>query len=212
MNFKLRMTLALSLGIVSMMQAQTWRSKLYPVDWKPQGNFYTDKIIQDFSYAGYRRGEKAIPINTANTKNVTLPPYSADKTGATDVTAKIQKAIDDVSAAGGGVVYLPAGTYKVSPGSNTYCIRIGKSNVILRGDGPNSTFILNSSFQMNSKSIVSVQGGPNWYGTTTNQTAITADLTGPTQVIPVQNASGYQKGDLVVLRNNITDQWINEHN
>lgn len=211
MNFKLRMTLALSLGISSLLQAQTWRSKLYPVDWKPQGNFYTDKIIQDFSYAGYWRGEKQIPTLNTNIKNVTLPPYSADKTGATDVTTKIQKAIDDVSAAGGGIVYLPAGTYKMSPGSNNSCLRIGRSNVILRGDGPGSTFIFNSSYQMAGKSIISVQGAPNWYGTTTNQTAISVDLTGPTRMIPVQNASGYQKGDLVVLRNTITDQWINEH-
>ena len=40
-------------------KAQTWRSKLYPSTWSADalGNFYTDKLIQNFSYAGYHRGE-----------------------------------------------------------------------------------------------------------------------------------------------------------
>ena len=40
--------------------------------------------------------------------------YGADATGATDSAAAIQGAIDAVSSAGGGTVYLPSGTYKVN--------------------------------------------------------------------------------------------------
>ncbi|MBE6790854.1 MAG: hypothetical protein E7535_06675, partial [Ruminococcaceae bacterium] len=40
---------------------------------------------------------------------VTEAPYFADNTGKTDVTAVIQRAIDDCSKAGGGTVFLPVG-------------------------------------------------------------------------------------------------------
>lgn len=49
----------------------------------------------------------------AGVRLVTAAPYNADNTGAANVTAILQKAIADASAAGGGVVYVPAGTYKV---------------------------------------------------------------------------------------------------
>lgn len=38
----------------------------------------------------------------------------ADRTGSVDATAIIQAAVDAVATAGGGVVYIPRGTYKVS--------------------------------------------------------------------------------------------------
>ncbi|OBZ14943.1 hypothetical protein A8L34_13765 [Bacillus sp. FJAT-27264] len=40
-----------------------WRSSLYPENWTPG---YTDaqgRFLQDFSYAGYWRGEKTIPTS-----------------------------------------------------------------------------------------------------------------------------------------------------
>ena len=41
-------------------------------------------------------------------------PYQADKTGIKDATQAIQKALDDVAAMGGGVVFLPSGRYRIS--------------------------------------------------------------------------------------------------
>ncbi len=55
--------------------------------------------------------------------NVTQAPYDVDATGATDVTAALQHAIDTASAAGKGV-YLPAGTYTVSAPLNVDKVRI----------------------------------------------------------------------------------------
>lgn len=54
--------------------------------------------------------------------------YGADATGAADSTAAIQRAIDDCYAAGGGTVFLPDGTYKVT-GNITV-----RAFVTLRGD------------------------------------------------------------------------------
>jgi hypothetical protein len=49
--------------------------------------------------------------------------YGADATGKTDISAVLQKALDDAAAAGGGIVYLPAGRYllqnPVRVGANT---------------------------------------------------------------------------------------------
>ena len=45
--------------------AHAWRSTLYPLDWQPPADgfasFETNKLIQDFSYAGYRAGEQGLP-------------------------------------------------------------------------------------------------------------------------------------------------------
>jgi hypothetical protein len=59
---------------------------------------------------------------------VTDPPYNADPTGMKDSSPAFQKALDDAEQAGGGVVFAPAGKYRMdSP------LTLGHS-VILRGD------------------------------------------------------------------------------
>lgn len=67
---------------------------------------------------------------TFPTEDIVIADYivSADTTGVTDATSAIQTQINACSAAGGGTVWLPAGTYKVSS-------RIDIPNfVTLRGD------------------------------------------------------------------------------
>ncbi len=72
----------------------------------------------------------ATPMGDAfgTTANLSNAPYFIDATGQTDMTTTIQSAIDAVSAAGGGVVYLPRGKYRVSDTLNI------PSYVTLRGD------------------------------------------------------------------------------
>ena len=65
--------------------------------------------------------------------------FGADPTGVADSTAAIQAAIDSVVSGGGtdgGLVYFPAGTYKV-----TSTITISSNGVHLIGDGMNATMI-----------------------------------------------------------------------
>ena len=193
--------------------AQSWRSELYPDEWLPSTtkNFYTDAFLQDFSYAGYARGEKPLPSATGTIYDVTKSPYSADKTGVNDATGAIQKAINAAQTAGGGVVYLPTGTYKVNPGANTYALLINKSNVYLKGDGVGKTFILNTSYKMKNKSIINVDGDGSWINSFYAETLISSDLTTPTKVIPVKDPTLFVVGDMVMLRNYMNDAWINEH-
>jgi hypothetical protein len=62
---------------------------------------------------------------------VTEPPYNADNTGVNDATTAIQSAIQAAENAGGGVVWMPAGKYKVTSSIHIY------NHVTLRGDWRN---------------------------------------------------------------------------
>ncbi|MGE9291158.1 MAG: glycosyl hydrolase family 28-related protein, partial [Puniceicoccales bacterium] len=94
-----------------------WRSSLYGEDWTPPAdlNFSRDKFIQDYSYAGYARGEKPIPtMEDAPVLNVI--DFGADPSGEKDSTSAIQRAIDTAAREDGpAVVYLPTGRYHVAP-------------------------------------------------------------------------------------------------
>lgn len=207
------LTLLLLLGAYPSV-AQSWRSELYPAKGisPATANFYTDKLIQDFSFAGYHLGTKEVPILPTQVLDVTSPPYGADATGSEDATALIQKALDDAGQRGGGVVYLPKGTYKVTPVANkNYCLLIRYSGVVLRGDGPGQTFLYNASTTMRSKAIVRVEAGTSWAAPGENRRLITRDLMQPTRTIPVESTAGYKVGDLVIVRNYIDNDWIEKH-
>jgi hypothetical protein len=193
--------------------AQQWQSELYTSNSKVQvdSNFYTGKFLQDFSYAGYHRGEKEIPSVQKNVIDVTKAPYRADKTGNTDVTLILQRAIDDAAKKGGGVVFLPAGVYKLSPTDKDYCLLIDHSNIVLRGDGPGKTFLYNSSNEMRRKSIIKVAGGKSWTFENKEKQSITRDLLQPTKIIPVKSTTSFKVGDLIIVRNYIDNNWIEKH-
>src|SRR6476661_3326185 len=80
----------------------------------------------DFTYAGIRRGlsgQVGIPTVTGPVFNVA----TYDKAG-------IDAAIAQATAAGGGVVYLKAGTYNLSG-----IINITSDNIVIRGAGQTQT-------------------------------------------------------------------------
>lgn len=202
------------LSLSNSISAQSWRSALYPDTWESASDkdFYRDKVLQDYSYAGYHRGEREIPTVQENIIDITKGKYKADNTGAVDVTNTIQTAIDDLVKKGGGVVYLPVGTYMVSPQvDNDFCLKISDSNIVLRGDGPGKTFLYNSSSRMRSNSIIAVAKGGSWSQRGANMALITSNQMQPTKIIPVVSVTGYRKGDLVIVRNDITEDWITEH-
>ncbi len=61
---------------------------------------------------------------------ITAAPYNADSTGKTDVTATIQKALNDLGAAGGGILYFPPGVFQVI---NTLQAKTGVSMYLAPG-------------------------------------------------------------------------------
>jgi len=78
--------------------------------------------------------------------------FGARGDGLVDDTASIQSAIDYVSESG-GIVYLPAGTYKIKPQASiavdrtrANALTIAADNVTLAGDGPSLTKLVFRAF------------------------------------------------------------------
>jgi len=89
-----------------------------------------DSRIPDWD-VGVRGG---IPDTSSwNVIDVTQPPYNAAGDNVTNDYDAIQNAIND--APNNSIVYLPAGNYYVNP------VLYLKSNVVLKGDGPENTSI-----------------------------------------------------------------------
>ncbi|MBN2611233.1 MAG: T9SS type A sorting domain-containing protein [Bacteroidales bacterium] len=193
--------------------SRQWRSSLYPEDWKPGFKDSDGRFLHDFSYAGYHSGEKNLPDIQENILNVTLPPYNADNTGVEDVTSVIQKAIEDAGASGGGVVYLPEGTYRiVVPDTSDAALLITGDSIILRGDGPEKTFIFHDQDSMRFKSIIKFGSeDANWFEPKGFSAALTTDLLEPSRIIPVDSVSGFKTGDMVVIASQPTDGFIEDH-
>lgn len=194
--------------------AQTWRSSLYPENWIPGMKDSQGRFLHDFSYSGYRSGDVPLPEITANILDVTKAPYLADKTGGIDARAAIQLALDDAGKAGGGVVYLPEGTFKidVSVAANNP-IKINYSNVVLRGAGTGKTFIFNENPNVRGLSVITVRPvtGGDWVYSGTNTVNITTDILEPSELIPVTSVANFKVGDWVVVRADVTSEFIEEH-
>jgi hypothetical protein len=76
------------------------------------GETYADSTYMNTLVDGINAATVAIEHSGTGIYNVL--DYEAAADGVTDDTAEIQAAIDDCSDAGGGIVYVPAGTYKVT--------------------------------------------------------------------------------------------------
>ena len=202
------------IGMVSAVVAQTLRSSLYPGNWEPGNVDAQGRFLHDFSYAGYHSGLTPVAEISENIIDVTKSPYFADKTGNTDVRSILQNALDDAGKAGGGVVYLPEGTYQVNvSASSANPIKMTYSKVVLRGAGTDKTFIYNSNSNIRGLSVITVKpvSGGDWIYSGTNTVTITEDLLNPTEIIPVSSVSDFKVGDWVVIRADVTSGFMEEH-
>lgn len=186
------------------------RSRLYPADWYPGFKDSKGRFLHDFSYAGYHLGEDSLPVTDAAAGiDVTKAPYLADSTGASDATAAIQGAINAAAAQGGGVVYLPEGTYQVNPqAGKDASLTIAGSRVVLKGAGMNKTFIYNASENMKQKDIIRVGDG-DWKKTNV-ATKLSKTVAEPSVLIPVEDTSGFAVGDYVLITFDTTLDFLNE--
>ncbi len=210
------MTTFMAEGIMMKTEAATtWRSRLYPANWTPGYTNGEGQFLHDFSYAGYERGEKEIPQEMEGLV-ADVTEYGADNTGKTDATAAIQSAIDAVEEAGGGCVYLPAGTYTVRPAAeeNAAALKIEGSNLIFKGDGVGKTFIRCDAENMRYCRIIDVApGGATWdEADDGNYYALSRDIPNtPTSTIHLTSVGDLKEGDWVIIRSDRTKEWIDEH-
>jgi hypothetical protein len=186
------------------------RSRLYPADWYPGFKDNKGRFLHDFSFAGYHLGEMPIPAtDIAAGIDVTKAPYGADATGQRDSTQAIQSAIADAAAKGGGVVYLPEGTFQVNPpAGKDFSLNVPASHIVLKGAGMNKTFIYNATENMKSKDIIRVGDG-DWKKTNVS-TKLSKNVAEPSALLPVENTSGFAVDDYVLVTFETTMDFLNE--
>ncbi|MDQ8192977.1 glycosyl hydrolase family 28-related protein [Coraliomargarita sp. SDUM461004] len=195
----------------------SWYSELYDESWSalPDLSFETDAFIQDFSYAGYALGHQVPPV-LVNVPILNVLDFGADPMGVRDSTEAIQAAINQAASLNrqAVVVYLPEGTYRIlpkQPGASTLAIR--KDGIVLRGAGIGRTFLFNDATVMRGQQIIRVTGTPDadWLREGNESVLITADLSGPTIEIPVEQTEPFEVGDAIILRVDPNQAWIEDH-
>jgi pectin methylesterase-like acyl-CoA thioesterase len=159
----------------------------YKKAWTSQG----DKL-PDFSFAGYRQSEVALPALNSPVKK-TLSPGSGDQSPA------IQAALDSVYKAGGGVVALKAGTYALSSGL------LIQNGTTLRGAGTGKTTLTVKGL---SEAVVTL--GKTTAKEKRGQSIKITDKYVPagTGTVHVADASGFEVGMDVYVERGVTQAWI----
>ena len=144
----------------------------------------------DWSQAGIPGG---IPNRTTICATINAVTYG---NGTTDATAAIQNAIDNCPA--NQVVYLPAGTYKVSSPPDFETILNMRSNVTLRGAGQGKTIITFPGTY--ARSIIDIRGLAYWniYGLQ-RTVSITGGMSKGSTQITLSSASGISVGDILLI-------------
>ena len=183
-------------------EAGPWRSALYPEDWTPAFTDAEGRFLHDFSYAGYHQGE-AEPPESVSGIEVSVADQGADETGTEDSTAAIQAAIDEVCAAGGGRVLVPAGLYRVDD-----LLAVNCSNLVLSGEGAEQSQIyFTRDGDMTGRSSLTFRGS----AVVELELPLTEDAQPRSFDVAVADATGLAVGDDVELGILITEDFVVEH-
>jgi hypothetical protein len=198
-----RFLLCLFVVLSCMLPVQAERSLLYPADWTPGFGDGDGRFLHDFSYAGYRNGENLPTADMLGQRFNVVAEFGADSSGKTDATAAIQSAIDAAAAAGGGVVFFPAGLYRCE-GS----LQIKNSGIVLSGECSSNTFVyFTTCFAGSGHAHISFSGAVKQL----NATPLAADGQALSFEVCVSDASAFQVGDDVTVGWTITDDFVAEH-
>lgn len=170
-------------------------SPLFGVTWTPPAHL--NGYWTPGTHVGIPGG---IPTNRTNIIDVSLAPYSADKTGAVDCTAVVWQAIIAAPKDGTTVVYFPAGTYQLQYIPLSAQGQSGPeplkpynvNNVTLRGAGSGQNGEDPTILDIRSSTGISFGQGTQWTNISNPTSTITpASLTKGATTITVANASGF---------------------
>lgn len=119
------------LAIACPISAQSESRQEYSELWGKEGEKWTpESRLPDFSFAGYRFGEAPLPDVPVKAD---VRDFGAVGDGKTDSTRAF---LDAVASVDSGAILIPAGTYILSG-----IIRLDKSGIVLRGEGPEKTIL-----------------------------------------------------------------------
>jgi hypothetical protein len=191
-----------------------WRSVYFPTDWLPvHAGGKRDgagRALPDFSYAGYHQGLQKPPVGQGKIV-ATVDAKLGD--GKTDATAALQATIDAACKAGGGVVVVPAGTYKLTmPSGKNAALSIGCSALVLRGEGVTTRLLFDDATDIRGKSVLGITGGGTLLdgsGTTTYPLAV--DAPEVTDELALTDTGKLKVGDWIVVRSDVTDGFRADH-
>jgi hypothetical protein len=123
----------------------------YSALWGERGESWTPQSrLPDFSFAGYRFGEKPLPNVPSS---VSVKDFGAKGDGVTDDSQAFLDALEKVR---GGAIEVPPGRYPI-----TRLLEINRPNLVLRGAGPDKSILFFPTPLNDIK--------PNWGATTTGQ-------------------------------------------
>ena len=185
----------------------TWESKFIKLNKDGSLKYIPDEkgnIIPDFSRVGYYAGDKAIP----DVPVVKIIEPAADGTSE----GIIQSAIDEISKKPlnkdgfRGTILLKKGTYKIPEE-----IKIETSGIVLRGEGDNINGTRLVALSKKQVSLINVSGKGNITEIKNTRVKITDEYVPVGSFsFTVSSASGFSKGDKIILFRLGTDQWIKE--
>jgi hypothetical protein len=200
------------ISLLSAASAQTWESVLAKTGSNGKLVYTTDankNSLPDFSYAGYKNNDKAIPQVTKII--TTLSPKSGDNTSyinsAITAAASVTPDADGIR----GVILLSKGTYQING-----TIKVNVSGVVLRGAGsssdPNVGTILQAVGNTPAQRTVLTAGGGSgagWNKTGSYQSNITDNFVQVgAREFSVASTSGLQVGDNIAIYSPCTSAWI----
>ncbi len=179
-----------------------WRSALYPTDWTPAFTDSDGNFLHDFSYAGYRRSEVALP-DTWPGATFDVTAYGAVADATTDSSPAFAAAIADATAAGGGIVLVPDGDYLLA--SN---LRIASSRILVRGQSRDGTRLRFTATGTAGDASITFAGAAEPTG---GAIPLVEDAVPRSHVVRVADPSAFAVGDDVLLDIEITQAFVDDH-
>ena len=161
------------------------------------------RFLHDFSYAGYRNGEAELAQDVPAKTIDVVADHMADNTGTGDATAAFQAALDAAAMAGGAVVSVPAGLYRIDGD-----LAVTGSRTVLRGEGAEQSRLWFTKFMgMSYKSHIQVGGALQL----ADESPLTEDGAARSFTVKVADAGAYKAGDDVAIGWVITPEFVAEH-
>ena len=139
--------------------------------------------------------------NRTKLVDVTLAPYHADKTGATNAAGAIQAAVNAANA--GDVVFLPAGIYRID---TPIYIGHNKDGITVRGAGMEATIL-----DVRTNTAFSVGSGSDYqWSWPLSGNVITSGLVKGSSSIGIPDTSSFSVGQIIKIsfENVVSDEMI----